>query len=472
MNRRTKGKRNLHRSAQSVKSAVYHNNQFNAKTNIMQYYNVHSHTFTMHNAPSNFLSLFMSDGMASVVDSITDTKAGANTIEFLMRGIGGNLGKRYASFLAVGKSKTQRDVFEEMRRQYDDPRTKFIVLTLYMEECGAGVSESGYEGQLEQLITAKAMYPDNLLIFLGIDPRWKGGGTALRKWVQNYFEKKIQITATRSVYPFVGLKLYPSLGFYAFDERLKETFEWAADNGVPVLTHCNYMGGLYNNVSSYLKANLDPIDPYTGQRYSQRVGKVPQYVQVSANGWQKMMGTIDSKSNQRTCSYFLEPESYRTMIEYFEKKNKPLKICLAHFGGGNQITTSMGVRHVGDIEEQQPYGVLGTNWYQQVLNLMQQHPSVYTDVSYAIYDTTIYPEVFKALNNATYGDRVMFGTDFFLTEREQAEKDTLNKFRTEAMKLTQRIERLNNANAWDVIAGTNTHNYLMKDNKYYPGWVL
>ena len=54
---------------------------------------------------------------------------------------------------------------------------------------------------------------------MGIDPRWKYSGDELRDVVKGYFGKKIQVSSTRSVYPFVGLKIYPSMGFYGFDER-------------------------------------------------------------------------------------------------------------------------------------------------------------------------------------------------------------------------------------------------------------
>jgi predicted TIM-barrel fold metal-dependent hydrolase len=438
----------------------------------MQYYNVHSHVFTMNNAPDNFLSLFMSDGMADLVDTITNTKAGSATVEWLLNRLGGDLGRRYASFLGIGKSRDQLEVFEILRKQYDDAAMRFIVLSMFMEECGAGMSLSGYEGQIEQLLTIKKQYPDHMLIFLGLDPRWKGGGARLRRWVEDYFERRVTVNGIRSVYPFVGLKLYPSTGFYAFDERLKETFEWAADNGVPVLSHCNYMGGIFNNVTSYLKANLDCFDPYTGKMYSAQVPNRPSYINASASFWQRIMGTANTKSNMRSCSYFLEPESYRTMVDYFSKKGKPLKICLAHFGGSNQITVSNGSKHQNDKEELNPYGVLRKNWYQQILALMRQYPNIYSDVSYAIYDKAVFEDVFTVLNEAGVGDRIMFGTDFFLTEREQEEKLTVTNFRTEAMKDSRRIGRLNNAPAWDIIASSNTHDFLSKGNKYYPGNVL
>src|SRR4051812_13659937 len=121
----------------------------------MQYYNVHSHVFTMRNAPKRFLHLYLPDVAASLIDKITNTKAGTNAMIALLKAIPGNGVKRYASFLQIGKSADQLSVFETLMKQYDDPTIKFIVLTMYMEKCGADISETGFEGQLEEILAVK-----------------------------------------------------------------------------------------------------------------------------------------------------------------------------------------------------------------------------------------------------------------------------------------------------------------------------
>ena len=68
------------------------------------------------------------------------------------------------------------------------------------------------------------------------------------------------------------------MGFYAFDAKLKETFEWAADNGVPVISHCIYLGGIYTNDTSYIKGNLNPYDPYSKKLYNENFGASRRYI--------------------------------------------------------------------------------------------------------------------------------------------------------------------------------------------------
>lgn len=420
----------------------------------MQYYNIHSHIFTMNNAPRNFLQLYIPKLAANIVDKVTNTQPGAASVGWLLSHLGGNGGKRYASFLKIGKSRNQLEVFEALKKQYNDDPIRFIALTMYMEKCGAEASMSGFAGQLEGIIDVKKQYPDDILIFMGIDPRWQINGTELRKKVESYFDHKINVTATRSVYPFVGLKIYPSTGFYAFDERLTETFEWAADNGVPVLSHCNYLGGIYNNDKDYLEANLYSYDPYTGQNYTGA-----KYLKGKKFGkW--LLGTNAANNNKNTCSFYLEPASYQTLLSK-SKFRDTLKLCLAHFGGGNQILASM-------ITNPPPYGVKGMNWFQQIQSMLTNHSNLYTDISYAIHDEKVFKPVFAELDNSKYGRQIMFGTDFFMTEREKTEKDTYRKFRNAAM--THPLTNFNNISAWDQVAGNNTHDFLY--SKYYNGNVI
>lgn len=421
----------------------------------MQYYNVHCHVFTMQNAPERFLHLYLPDFLASAIDKMTNTQAGAKALAEFLSQLPSVGAKRYASFLSIGKSAGQADVFTQLMKQYDDPDIKFTALTMFMEECGAGNSSSGFDGQLDELLPVKQQYPDRLLIFLGVDPRWDTKGKSLKATVQSYFDTKIKVNANRSVYPFVGLKLYPSTGFYAFDERLKETFEWAADNGVPILSHCNYLGGIYNNNKAFLQANLNPLDPYTGQAYN-----VPTY-QNESKFWKKITGTNEARNNKITCSYFLEPESYRTMLSYFKNEyGKELKLSLAHYGGDQQIQAAYNAQ-AGN----QQYGVNPLNWYRQIQNLMTEYSNLYTDFAYAIYNSRIHPNIITDVQKQPFGDRILFGTDFFMTEQEMPEKNDYTTFRANAMKALYR-----DGTVWDQTASKGIERFLY--SPYYPGYVI
>ncbi|WP_031529320.1 amidohydrolase family protein [Dyadobacter crusticola] len=424
----------------------------------MQFYNVHSHIFNIRNAPRNFLNMFLPDLAAWLVDKLTNTLVFSALFQFLLSKLGGNLGKRYASFLQVGKSRNQREIFELLRKQYDDdPNIKIVALTMYMEHCGAGPSQTGYEGQLEGIIEVKKENPDNLLVFMGIDPRWKGTGRELKETVERYFDTKVQVSGGRSVYPFVGLKIYPSLGFYAFDEKLKETFEWAAQNGVPVLSHCSYLGGIYNNDTAFVNASLNPFDVYSGQRYSENFGQgtPPPTPDNSVNRLKWILGQNDNNRNLNTCSYFLEPASFDSLLDYFNKKGTPLKICFAHFGGDNHV-----LDEANGITPKELFGMKQENWCSQIQGLIQKYPGVYTDVSFTVGNPKTHPIFFKYLEDLILQKRMLFGTDFFMTERLLPEKDDYATFKKAALQKT-----FDNKNAWEIMASENTESFL--ESKYY-----
>ncbi len=425
----------------------------------MQFYNIHSHIFNIKNAPKHFLRLYLPNFLADFVDSATNTEVGSAVFAFLLPLFGQDFGKRYASFLKIGKSKNQDEIFRNLQIQYDDPKLKIVVLTMFMEQSGVGPTLTGYEGQLEGVIKVKRENPDNILVFLGIDPRWKKSGSELKETVQRYFDTKIKINEGRWEYPFVGLKLYPSMGFYAFDEKLKETFEWAAEKGIPVLTHCSYLGGMYNNDTQFINNNLDPIDPYSGVKYSQTfsLNTPPPQPDQSKKFFKWILGQNDNMRNLKTCSYFLEPASYRSLIAYFSKKDRPLKICLAHYGGAEHI-----------LEEQQNqssskyFGMVQQNWCKQINDLITKYPTqIYTDVAYAVGDRKTHAKFFEDLKNPILEKQLLFGTDFFLTERLTPEKLNYDTFKNSALH-----QPIGNANAWEIMASRNIETFLKSD--YYP----
>ena len=415
----------------------------------MATYNAHTHVFTMSNAPKKFLHLYLPDVAAWAIDKISNTQPGSWALQQLLSLIG-PAGKRYAGFLKIGKSRNQLEVFENLIAQYtDDPEIKFIALCLYMENFGAGISSSGYEGQLEEILYAKRQYPEQLRIFLGIDPRWKANGTELRCTVESYFEKKIDMGGGRQCNSFQGLKIYPSTGFYVFDQRLMETFEWAADQGVPVLSHCYYRGGIYNNDKSFLESNMNPFNPYTNN-----VHLPGKYLQ--SRKWKKWIwGINDSYNNKNTCSYFLDPSTYEPVIQYFQNQPKPLKISMAHYGGSEMMLISKGLKKP-DAEEAALYGAFQLNWYEQVKNMMLKYKGVYTDIAYTLLDERVHPIIFQDLATPGLSDRILYGTDYFLTEKDRAEKQTYSTFKKHALAISYPT----GGNAWQRISSENTDVFL------------
>ena len=424
-----------------------------------QYKNAHTHIFTMHNAPKNFLQLYMPAFLANGVDTFTNTEAGSWVIRQVAK-LSSGMFKRYATFLQIGKSSDQITVFENLMSRYPNETMQFITLCQNLEYLGVGRSISGFEGQIEEVMSIKKTYPNTILPFFGLDPRWKSNGTEIRKTVERYFETKIEVGGSE-VYPFHGLKIYCSTGHYIFDEKLKETFEWAADNGVPVMSHCYYLGGIYNFDKNYIANNLNPFDVYLNQRYND-----PKFIEQE--NWISRQLKLNRRANcRKSCSYFQEPYSYQSMLDYFAKRPDPLKICFAHYGGVDQIRASMGLEK--EKEQKLPYGVGKMNWFTQVQTLMSQHTNVYADISYNIAEALLKKnsnnllyDVFLNEVKQTYGSQILFGTDYFMTEKDSLEQDAVQGFKNYACQ----NYLVNGKSLWEQMARANPNQYLK--SKYYP----
>lgn len=424
----------------------------------MSLINIHTHVFTAKNAPEYFLNLYIPDALANMVDTATNTTLGVKALSSFIS-IFGEAGKRYASFLRIGKSKSQREIFEKLMQQYTSDTMKFVALSMYMEEMGAGSSESGFEGQLEELIQLKKMYPEQLLIFMGVDPRMKSSGKEILDTVRTAFEQKIY-SGGKDYFPFCGLKIYPSTGFYVFDEKLFPVLEWAAENHVPVMSHCNYLGGIFNNNKQDIESLLNPMIGYGFNKsyHDYCVSKnlnPPTYLK-KYNFWKWIIGTNTQRNNKYACSYFLEPASFEPVLQYFQDKGTPLKLCLAHYGGEEQIhIAALGKK--SDSIHQKPVGTNNKNWHKQIKEMMGKFSSLYTDISYAVHDNQLHNTFLNEACNTAYGERVLFGTDYFMTERDKAEKANYLQFRANA------ITRMNNAGTetlWQQMAKTSNEAFL------------
>lgn len=424
----------------------------------MEQINVHTHLFTSSNAPEQFLSLFLPKPVAKLVDKATNNRTGARLTSLLISKFG-EAGKRYANFLSIGKSAFQREVFEKLKLHYGNEEMRFVALSLYMEAMGAGSSISGYEGQLEDLLVVKRMYPDQLIAFLGVDPRWKSSGVELRDAVIKHFETTLEVKG-KKYYPFAGIKLYPSTGFYIFDQKLFPLLEWAANNHVPVLCHCSYLGGIFNNDAQQIKAQLNSWLAYgydmSYENYCLEQGLLPPEYASETDLRRWLVGKNETSNNKLSCSYFLEPASYEPVLAYFQKKGTPLKLCLAHFGGVEQLLEATKQASTASLA-QRPRGVKPVNWFNQITELMAKYPHLYTDVSYTLFDRQAHEALCEVAKKPIYQSRVLFGTDYYMTEQEQAEGDTFRNFRNHV--------RSTDPALWEQMAVIGPHNFLK--SKYY-----
>ncbi|HET7275179.1 MAG TPA: amidohydrolase family protein [Longimicrobiaceae bacterium] len=164
---------------------------------------------------------------------------------------------------------------------------------------------------------------------------------------------------------FVGVKLYPSLGYKVKTPAIRAVLKYCVDHDVPVLAHCT-SGGFYK-----------------------------------------------SKTTREYCN----PVHWRDLLDEFPG----LRVCFAHFGGWGGFS--------GHDAEQQA-------WAAVILELMREHPGVYTDLSYHVemmrggqVQDTYLDSLRTLLADDLLGSRIIFGTDAWLVQMQVTDEAYWKFFR-------------------------------------------
>ncbi len=384
--------------------------------------NIHSHIFNGPCAPDYFLKVALPRPLQPFAEGIKALLQN-DWIRTLTHkaAIGFNYGHlaRYIQFIDIGTQNAQEDVFLRMRECYTslDREVRFIALTLNMDHMD--VLPSGHariEDQLAEIERVRQHYRDLLFPFVGVDPRHEGGQELVR-WVSEKIERRA----------FFGIKLYPSLGFFPFDPRLDALYAWAEQNQVPVMTHCTRSGSHYTGGMREAVPLLNPDSLNPGHASMKNI-----YDRIEIF----MKTPLTLNDPKYGCNIFLHPENYVPVLQKYPN----LKICFAHFGGSNEI---LGVPH--PVVQA---GLDPTNWHELVKAAIAGYPQVYTDISYTLAEKKVFTKVNDFLLGP-YGDRLLFGTDYFMTLQERSEAS-----------LWQQCIMHMGTHAFKRIACVNTDNYL------------
>lgn len=374
-------------------------------------YNCHVHLFSVRNLPDAFYGF---PGFAYLADRPWVLNPAVYALDKITRLTGNDNQRRMIAFAKVGMKQTQREVFTVLREAYgNDSSWKYVVLTMDMDHMNAGKARENFYAQIQEIVDLQKEYPTQIIGFVGYDPR---NGDALQTTIDCITNKH-----------FYGIKLYPPLGFFPSDYRMEQLYAYATENEIPLMTHCD-IGGIHYQahakwgfIKNKKKINEEHRNPIT---FCELPNEIKQSIQANV---------------PYSCFRynFSNPLNYFPVLEKFPK----LKICLAHAGG------SIYMDHNQSKINQKKCIALGTtNWFEHVKQLMA-YENVYTDVSYTLFEHNVFDEIIELINN--YPDKVLFGTDFFMTEKETPEKKLVHDFRLAI-----------GENRWKKLAEENPRKYL------------
>lgn len=347
----------------------------------MSIWNCHVHVFTDKAVPKGFLP-------AGLVP-ILRTKAGYYLLVKLLKNVNPFTNKdsmnKMAEFIRLGHLGSQKAIFNECARFYPE-NTKFIVLPMDMAYMGAGDPKQKYIDQLFELSMIAYENP-NVIPFFMADPRNAEVSQLFNRFIHGSFK---------------GVKIYPPLGYYPYDERLTPIYEYCNENSIPVLSHCT------------------PGNPV--------------HFKGSMRELRKMAGVTDKKLKRgEICDMFTNPDNWEQVAQKYPNIN----ICLAHAGGAN-----MWDKWFEDQKNPE-------NWLNKLIRLAKAYGNIYFDISFTMADTKYFALLKILLTDTQLAKKILFGSDFYMVQTESTENVfaiTLRAYLGEYM--------------WKMITDTNPRRYL------------
>ncbi len=319
-------------------------------------YNCHAHVFKARNVPEGYLPL----KFVRILTKYELTRPIAHLLNAINPFSDDDIFNRYGKFMKQLDQISQEDILKGLMKYYPSD-TKFLVLSVDMDFMQAGKAPLNFEEQLKELANLKSKYPQHIYPFFCADPR----RPYLLDLTKRYIEEE----------GFKGLKIYPPMGFYPFDERLCSIYDYAEKNSIPILTHCNRGKVYYRGEipESWL------IHPKTGQR-------------------------LKKTENRLFTQNFTDPDNWIYVLNDF----KHLKLCFGHFGGEDEWRLYQDEEDPNKFEQ---------SWYNKIKRILMnpEFPNTFADISYTLADFDLVALLNVTLQIPQIREKVLFGTDFYFS---------------------------------------------------------
>jgi len=253
----------------------------------------------------------------------------------------------------------------------------------------------------------------------------------------------------------IGIKIYPALGYYPFDKNLLPLWLYCAQNDIPITTHCSVGPIFYRGKLKDLGEEYDrhPV-------FQEIVGKTSKGAPIL----EKLR--LDQLKNKDFQKNFTHPLNYvcllyepflKTTLESFKDEGlntlfgyndgaiarnlSSLKVNLAHYGGAENWDQFMAQDRYEEANVIINNTTLGldltqrltnwtklyntwhyVDWFSIISSMMLNFENVYTDISYTSHDLKYLNLLAQIMENPNIGERVLFGTDFYVVSNHKTEK--------------------------------------------------
>lgn len=251
--------------------------------------------------------------------------------------------------------------------------------------------------------------------------------------------------------PFLGVKLYPPLGYPAdlASKAQQERFDYPenrfdnyedlflhcidGDNNIPITAHASPLGMSIADAHNYVLRD----------RYLKK--EKPEVKLPSSST--AVLGMNDGEITRADATLYVDeimthPMHWERLLKSKSKKEekefKTLTLCIAHFSGMDAWTTN-----VGHIRK---------DWREDVVKLINEFPNVYTDIAcYTLKEediSKIAPQLAKKLDvNEKLRWRILMGSDWYMAEMKTK---GVEQYYVNMHNLLKTVQGLLKGETWDV----------------------
>ncbi|EDP70153.1 hypothetical protein FBALC1_11487 [Flavobacteriales bacterium ALC-1] len=419
---------------------------------------------------------------------------------------------RYVQIGLFSKYKKQSGIYDKLKKQYP-PEAHFVGLPMDMQYMQAGSLKQVYDKtqkefikipkdpktnkrdkffamqyQMQGLLDIKQRKTDKDLFhpFVFAHPE--------RMTDKRYFDytvdpetgkvslvKGCMMQVYLEEHQFAGIKIYPALGYYPFNELLLPLWKYCIQHSLPIMTHC-IKGTIFFRGKKKKEWDNHPI--FTEGKVDETKRKAVEtdkrvdfdidadYIQEDSNALH-----LNEVKNIDYCNNFTNPLNYLCLLDetllkkvvaqakdksiqqlFYDTSGvwrpdglKDLKLCFAHFGGDDQwkrflesdrdnYTTQLilqpqkGIDFFENVSGNPSPGKLAyvwkhVDWYTIICSIMLQYDNVYADISYILHDAIILPLLKQTLSNDNLKTKVLYGSDFYVVRNHKSDKAILADMR-------------------------------------------
>lgn len=394
---------------------------------------------------------------------------GKKTIELL---------KRYILIGRYSRYQGQAGIFSKLSGQYPTG-TGFVILPMDMRFMGAGKPPKDIDSQMAELATLKENHPATVFPFVFADPR--------RMQDKTYFDYTVD-TADGAVtlvdgclmkellvdLQFSGIKIYPALGYFPFDETLLPLYKYAVQNNLPITTHC-IRGTIFYRGPKKKDWDHHPLFQQAMGKGDSPTAQGQEDDEKPETKFTRLL--LPQRRNVDFTPNFTHPLNYLCLLDEIllrqlvgqakdprikiifgykdegtamDRNLDQLKMCFGHFGGDDEWQRfeeldrdnnsrqlvkrpNRGIEFLynnntpkKELRPGKPELIWKfTDWYTIISTLLLQYPNTYADISYILHNPAILPLLKQTLENPVLRQRVLYGTDFYVVRNHKSDKEML-----------------------------------------------